>query len=110
MLINVLDAQGVAQKMVVQGQEAIVDHSGSIAATGTSQTAIAANSLRSGCIIQNVGANPMFINELGVAAASTGGSFTLAPGATFPPAGMGLSAAAINITGTVGDKFTAREW
>ncbi len=109
MLLNVLDSAGVAQKVIVASQEAIVDHSGSIASTGVAQTAIAANALRSGFFIQNKGANPMYVNELG-AATNGAGSFTIAPGASFPPAGYPISTGALSILGTAADIFTAREW
>lgn len=109
MLLNVLDSAGVAQKVVVAGQEAVVDRSGSIALSDVAQTAIAANVYRSGFFIQNKGANPMYINELGTATA-VGGSITIPAGASFPPAGYPVSTGAISILGTAGDIYTAREW
>ena len=109
MLLNVLDSAGVTQKIIVASQEAVVDKSGSIASTGVAQVAIAANLLRSGFFIQNKGANPMYVNELGDATADAG-SFTIAPGASFPPAGYPVSTGAISILGTAADVFSAREW
>ncbi len=113
MLINVLDAAGVSQKLTVHGQEAAVDHSGIITATGTAQVALAANALRSGYFIQNRGVNPMYVNELGtavVAVSTNAGSVAIAPGSTFPPLGYPLSTGAISIIGTINDSFVVREW
>jgi hypothetical protein len=109
MKLNVLDASGVPQQLLVEGLEAITDKSGSITATGVSQVAIAANSARSGFLIQNRSLNPMHINDLGAATVGAS-SFTLAPGECFPPAGYPITANAINILGTVSDIFSAREW
>ena len=109
MLIKVVDALGVAQTFISQAQEAVTDQSGSIVATGVAQDAMDANAFRSGFFVQNVGANPLYVNELG--AATTGaGSYLLAPGAGFPPAGYPVSTGAVSILGTVGGVFTAREW
>lgn len=110
MLLTVLDGLGVQQKVIVAGQEAIVDKSGTIAATGVAQVAIAANALRSGYRIQNRSAvNPMYVNELGAASAGQQ-SCTIAPGAFFPPEGYPVTTSAISIMGTTGDLFSAREW
>lgn len=110
MLLTVLDGAGVTQKVIVAAQEAVTDKSGSIAATGTAQTAIAANTLRSGYRIQNRSAvNPMYVNELG-AASSGQQSCAIAPGAFFPPEGYPVTTSAISIMGTAGDLFAAREW
>lgn len=110
MLLNVLDSAGVAQKIITKGQEAVVDKSGSITSTGVAQTAIAANTLRSGCIIQNRSvSNAMYVNDLG--AASTGQqSFMVPAGGFWPPSDYPVATGAVSILGTVGDLFTAREW
>lgn len=109
MKLNVLDASGLPQQIIVQGLEATADKSGSIAATGVSQLCIAANSLRSGFIIQNKGSNPMYVNDLGAATVGAS-SFTIAPGAFFPPPGYPMTGNAVNIIGTVSDVYSAREW
>lgn len=109
MKLNVLDASGVPQQLLVKGLEAITDRSGSIAATGISQIIIAANSARSGFLIQNRSLNPMHINDLGTASVGAS-SFTLAPGECFPPAGYPITTNAIHLLGTVSDIFSAREW
>lgn len=115
MLLNVLDSAGIAQKLSVRSQEAIADKSGIIAATGVSQTAIDANALRSGWLIENVGSNPMYVNELGVDAASavaTGsGSIKIAPGEMISSVDkLALSIAKISILGTLNETYVAREW
>lgn len=113
MLLKILDALGVSQTIVAKGQEAALDHSGIIAATGVSQQVLAANVLRSGYLIQNRGANPMRVNELGVAvsAVSAGnGSFEIPVSGFFPPEGFPLSTGVVNIIGTINDGFVVREW
>lgn len=113
MLINVLDASGVAQKLIAHGQEAPLDYSGIISATGVAQTALAANVLRSGYQIQNRGAAVMYVNDLAAATAAVAGnngSFAIQPGAFFPPAGYPISTGAVSIMGTINDGFTVREW
>lgn len=110
MLLSVLDGNGAAQKVIVQAQEAVLDHSSTIAATGVSQAALAANANRSGCIIQNTGLNPMHVNDVGAATAIGGSSFLLAPGAYWPPAGYPVTTNAINIIGTISDSYACREW
>lgn len=109
MLLKVTDAAGVLQQVIVSAQEAPVSHSGAIIATGVQQTFIAANLLRSGYYVQNLGANVMYINDLGVAAVGAG-SFAIAPNGVFPPQGYPVSTGAISILGTINDAFTAREW
>ena len=109
MQLQAVDALGVQQIVLVSGVESPVDHSGAISSTGSPQTIIQANSLRSGFFIQNRGANPMYLNELGVA--STGsGSLLIAPGGYFPVYGYPVSSGALSLVGTAGDIFTAREW
>ena len=114
MLLVVTDANGAQQTVVVNAQETPADFSGSIAVTGTSQQLAAANANRSGWLIQNRGANPMYVNDLGVAASSTvsadNGSFEIAPGASFPPFGYPISTSIFNIVGTAADTFVYREW
>ncbi len=110
MLGTIIDGNGNAQFVVLPSQEAIADRSGTIATTGVSQVALAANTGRSGYTIQNRSTtNPMYVNELG--AASTGlGSFEIPPGGFFPPNGAPVHTNAVQILGTAGDLYTAREW
>ena len=110
MLLSILDGNAVAQTVIVAGQEAPVDRSGAIAGTSVAQSLLAANLTRSGYFLQNLGANPMYINELGSSAVAGQGSVKVVPGATFPLPGMPLTTAALSIVGTAGDAFTAREW
>lgn len=109
MIITILDAAGVQQSVIAKGQESVVDKSGTITATGVSQLLMAANANRSGFLVQNLGSNPMHINAFGVAADDQT-SFTIAPGAFFPPENYPITTGAITILGTIGDKFAAKEW
>lgn len=109
MLINVLDATGISQSLIVAGQEAVVDKSGSIVATGVAQIALDANANRTGFIIQNISNHTIYLNDKG-AATNTTGSFQLAQGQVFPPFGYPVTTGAISVMGTMGDTFTAREW
>ncbi len=90
-------------------QEAVLDRSGSIASTGIAQTLLAANTLRSGWLMQNRGSNVMYVNDLGTAVVGAG-SFQVSPGAFFPPQGFPLFTGAVSILGTATDIFTVREW
>ncbi len=110
MLLKVLDGTATSQTVIAKGQEAPTDRSGTIASTGVSQTLMAANATRSGYVVQNNGASVMWLNEIGAAASAIGGSYAIAPGAVFPPPGWPVTAAAIAITGTAAQAFTAREW
>ena len=110
MLLIVTDGQGNAQTVAVKAQEIVVDYSGSITTTNQSQQLLAANSLRSGWIMQNQGDNPMQVNEIGQDAQVTA-SFLVAPkGGIFPPENFPLTTAQVNIAGTAGDTYTVREW
>lgn len=108
MLLIVQDGQGNLQTLTTRGQEAVVDASGIIAATGVSQLLLAANTLRSGWILQNNGLYPMTINELGNSALNN--YFEIPPGWVFPPANFPLTTAQLNIAGTAGDAYTLRSW
>jgi len=110
MLTKILDALGVQQTVVTASQEAVVNKSGTITATGVSQTLAAANALRSGWFFQNNGSNPMYLNEVGADASATSNSFVVQAGGTFPPAGFALTTAKISVLGTIGEAFTCREW
>lgn len=110
MKLIILDGLGASQTVLAASQEAVVDHSATITATGTAQNALAANANRSGYFFQNLSAtNPMYVNELG--AATTGaGSIKIPAGGTFPPAGYPVSTGALSVLGTAADPFTCREW
>ena len=109
MLVNILDGNGAAQKVILKGQEAPIDHSGAISVTGVAQQMLAANVLRSGWVMQNLGANPMRVNDLGTATVGAG-SFQVAVGAFFPPEGYPVSTGAVSILGTATDVYSVREW
>jgi hypothetical protein len=107
-LLIVQDGQGNLQTISAKGQEAVVDGSGSIAATGQSQTLLAANPNRSGWLMQNTGTYPMLINELGNPALSA--SWEVPAGWVFPPINFPLTINQLNISGTAGDTYTLRSW
>lgn len=109
MLLKVIDGGSVSQTILSRAQESVLDHSGLVAVTAVSQVVLPANAFRSGFFIQNLSQRPMFINELGNALAGPG-SYQLAPGASFPPAGYPVSIGAVSVLGTATDGFTAREW
>ena len=111
MLLQVLDGNSALQQVIVHAQEAQTDKSGTIAVTAQSQLVLAANTTRSGWVIQNRGVNPMYINDLGAAASTGPGSFVVQPGGFFPPyPGHPISTTAVEILGTAGDAYTVREW
>jgi|WetSurMetagenome_2_1015567.scaffolds.fasta_scaffold209438_2 hypothetical protein len=109
MLVTVLDGNGISQQLIIASQESVSDVSGVIAVTDTSQPMLAANALRSGYSVQNNGSNVMRINDTGNSS-TLPGSFTVPPLGFFPPPGYPISTGAINISGTIGDNFSAREW
>lgn len=112
MLLDVKDGLGQDQTIVVASQEEPADASGIL--TQANQKLLGANAYRAGWFFQNIGANSMQVNELGADAstvvAAGAGSFVVAPGATWPPPGFPLTTAQINVSGTLGDGFIAREW
>ncbi len=109
MQLKIIDGLGVSQTLVAKGLEAPIDHSGTIAATGVSQTLLAANLTRSGWVGQNISSHTLYWNDVGAASTSSG-SFQVPAGSFFPPVGYPVSTGAITITGTIGDLFTIREW
>jgi len=109
MQLKVLDALGIQQTLVSGGLESISDHSGTVAATGVSQTLLAANLSRSGWVGQNTSTHTLYWNPNGDA--STGaGSFQVPAGGFFPPVGFPMTTGAVTITGTAADSFTIKEW
>ena len=110
MLIKVLDETGTPQSMIVNGQEALVDSSGTIATTNTSQIGVSANAYRTGFFFQNLGSHNMWVNELGNAT-EVAGSVLIAPGQSISaPYNYPVSVGAINVIGTSGDGYTIRTW
>lgn len=101
---NVSPAQGV-----------FTDRSGSIAATGVSQLLAAINANRKLILIENPAnaATSLFINYTAAASDNSGAapySYEILPGGYFPPSNVNVvSTEAVNITGTIGQKFIAKE-
>jgi hypothetical protein len=109
MLVSILDGTGNLIKVIVKGQETVVDNSGSITQTAQSQILLAVNNLRSGWLFQNNGSSPMTLNELG-ATPEASNSWTVLPNESFPPENFPVTVNAINIIGIAGDNYIAREW
>lgn len=109
MLLSVLDGQGFAQTVIAQSQADATDRSGSITTTATSQALMVANANRSGWFVQNISDEILTIGDLGTDA-TLAGAITIYPGNTFPPPGYPVTVTAINIAGTAGKLFVAREW
>ena len=108
MQLKVIDAVGVQQTVIAQALESVVDHSGLLYG-GASLALMDANPLRSGFVFQNLSIRPMYVNDKGPASAAPG-SFLVGPGEIFPPYGYPVPTGSINVIGTSGDGFTAREW
>ena len=108
MLLIIRDGMGNVQTVTAQSTGTPTDRSGTIAGA-TSQPLMAANPLRSGYLFQNTGANPMTISEIG-SDATLLNSFVVGAGQMFPPVGYVISQTAINVAGTAGDTYVAREW
>jgi hypothetical protein len=109
MLLQIKDGAGATHTIIVQAQDTVNDRSGAIDADAVSQTVMAANLNRSGFYFQNVSTHNMTLNELGIDATATG-AWVIPPNGTFPPPGYPVSTDAINVAGTLGDVFIAREW
>lgn len=114
MLLTVKDALGNDATVIAQGQATPTDRSGMIVGTDASQALLNANAARSGWFFQNLGTEPMFINELAADATSQpvdgDGSIMVPPGASFPPCGYPVPPGQVNVTGTAGQFYVAREW
>lgn len=109
MLLVVTDGNGVSQTVVVQGQGPATDASGEISVTGTAQPVCGADATRSGFLLQNNGTHPMTVNDLGLASLEPQ-SFTVAPGATWPPMGYPVPIGSVSVAGTAADNYAARTW
>ncbi len=110
MLLKVIDALGIPQTVIAKGQESPVDHSGTITATGSSQLAMDANAFRSGFLFQNVGVNPMWLNDTGADAEVGEGNYQVQAGQIISSENFPVVTTAWNIRGTMNDGYTLREW
>jgi hypothetical protein len=88
----------------------IADRSGTIAAGGTAQVLMAANSQRMGYWIQNVGSGDLWISAAGTASAGQP-SLRLSSGSLYESVSDAVPTSAISIFGaTTGQAFSAREF
>lgn len=111
MLLKVIDGEGQEQTIIVEGQETVVDQSGTITADQTSQNVVAENDSRSGFFFYNpLNNDNMWVNDLGAAVADDSKSFLVMPGGRWPPQGYPISVGAIQVIGTIGQAYLAREW
>lgn len=86
------------------------NQSGTIAAGGTAQTAIASNAARKGFEIQNQSAGNLYFSTL-AAAVQSQPSILLVPGAFYETPLGGAGTGAVSIIGaTTGQAYAAREW
>jgi len=109
MLLTVLDSNSVSQKIITNGQEAIVDKSGTLADV-VAQTIAATNNLRSGYFLQNISTADMWLNDLNVATAGLG-SIKIAAGTSIAaPKDIPVNTHALSLIGAAGAAFTLREW
>jgi hypothetical protein len=110
MQLTVVDGNGAAQIICVQGVQTPTSRSGSIALANTSQQLMAANATRSGWYIQNQDDTALTVNEMG-GDATTAGSIIVWPGQSFPPPNYPVTTLAITIASSKqGAVFAAREW
>lgn len=84
---------------------------GSIAAGGTFQVALATDTARNGCLLQNTGTAPIYL-FLGASGATEAQSFQVAAGSTFSCSqGQSVLTDEIQVTsGTAGDTFVVDRW
>jgi hypothetical protein len=109
MKLTVLDSAGTAQSIITHGSEAVADYSGALSSS-SAQTIAAASATRSGFFFQNLSVHNMWLNDLGIATASSG-SILVAPGAIISaPYNYPLNTNALSLIGTSGDIFTLRQW
>lgn len=105
--ISAVDA-GVSIE-VTNSPKAYTDGSGTITTGGSSQQIFAANADRSLLIVQNISANPLYVN-FGAAAIVDSNSVKLNPDDKLILTGEGAPSESINIVGsTGGDSFVAKE-
>lgn len=108
MRLVIVDGDGEQRDVVWQSVETPADASDAIAGAG-SQPLLAENLNRAGWFFQNCGAASMRVNELG-ADATMDGAIVIPPGGTFPPPGYPVTTTQINVSGTMGQKYSCREW
>jgi hypothetical protein len=112
-LETVIDGLGEPITVIMPGQGAPTDRSGTIAVDLTSQQLFPANATRSGFLVQNQSmfGNLMRVSELGADAALLG-AWVLRAFEYFPPHGVYdiIPVGIFTISGSFGDPYAAREW
>jgi hypothetical protein len=91
----------------------VVDHSGTIAATGTYQTVLPANAQREGGVIQNTTAHVLYLGMAPAASAADATSIQLAAGdiiALNLGIANGVYQGEVCLKGTASDTFVAKEF
>lgn len=87
------------------------DGSGTITAGGVAQDLFGGTIPANGYMVQNLSANPLYVNELAVASAGAGSILIPASGSMWITPQIWKPDAAISIFGgTTGQAFTARRW
>ena len=108
--VNLTGASGNPAVSIGQSTSAITNKSGTITLGGTAQTAIAANTARVGCSIQNTSTGVMWVSDVGTAAPN-GSSMLLLPGGEYVSPINAKIVGAISVYGaTTGQSFAGREW
>ncbi len=97
--------------MAIDPLSAITSRSGTIAAGGTAQALMAANTKRRGFAFQNSSAVDMWINFLGATALAAQPSLKIPAGAYYetPPGGCPVAAVSL-ICATTSSAFSCWEW
>ena len=112
-LETVIDGLGEPIQVIMPGQGAPTDRSGTISNDGISQVLFPANPTRSGFLVQNQSTfgNMMRVSEVG-ADATLLGAWVLRPFEYFPPHGVYdiMPVGIFNISGSMADPYAAREW
>lgn len=89
----------------------LTNRSGTIAAGGTAQQLMPANTARRGFKLQNLSAGDLWIREDGSAATAAAPSIKLVSGGYYEPPPSGVTDAAVSVIGaTTGQAFSAWEW
>lgn len=109
MRIDVIDGNGAPRNVIWQSTAVLTDRSGVIAADHVSQDLMVANADRAGWFFQNRSGRPMTISEYG-ADAELDSAITVYPNQSFPPPEYPLTLTKITVSGSIGDKYVAREW
>lgn len=106
--LRVLDGEGNLQTIVVLGPATVVNHDGALPNDEGFQV-IDENDDRQGWLFYNAGEDDMWVSDTGTAS-DTGDSFKVSPGEYWPPAGYPSGTGPLNVKGTNGAKYLAREW